>query len=413
MKKLLYLYLNIGVKSKLEPSLLIRVRLLNIFNLAFMLISLVYAFINSSVTTIGMCINLFSVLVNLVIYYFTIRQKYITSFIILGLLNSFFAFCLALLFGKYKAAELLFCVGVVYSIAIFSRRWLIITGVIVNILLYLMSIYIYENYLPIFNSLSQKTHYFYYPNAFLFLMALFALAYLLKIENQQYAKQILQVNDHLSKANKKNEELILHILPHEIAEELRKTGDVEPRIYKNVSVMFTDFFEFTKTAENMPAINLVNDLDEYFTVFDRIIEKYDLEKLKTIGDAYMCVSGVPHEKEDHALEMIKAAIDIRDAVALMYTERIKKGKAAWNIRIGIHSGNVVAGVIGETKFAFDIWGDTVNTAARMESSSSPGNINISETTFELVKNQVQCAYRGKIQVKSKGEMNMYFVESLL
>ena len=192
----------------------------------------------------------------------------------------------------------------------------------------------------------------------------------------------------------------------------REKGEVEPRIYKNVTVMFTDFFEFTKTAEKLTAIQLVRDLDEYFTVFDRIIEKYELEKLKTIGDAYMCVSGIPQEREDHAIRMIKAAIDIRDAVELMFEERSAKGKDAWHIRIGIHSGSAVAGIIGESKFSFDIWGDNVNTAARMESSSEPGKINISETTYQIIQKQVECTFRGKVEAKNKGEMNMYFVEGL-
>lgn len=412
LKKIGNQFLNLGIHHPLEPSLIIRIRLLNVLNLACLIISLFYAWINSSINEIATVINLASVLVNISIYVFTLNRKYYTAFYILLFLNAIIGLSFVIFFGKYLAADLLFCVGIVYSIAMFNKWSRIGFGVILNVLLYIVSMYIYENYIPYFKDEIIQSTVFYYPNTALFLITLFGLVYLLKRENQDYEKNLQKINNELHTSNRKNEELIYNILPHEIAEELREKGEVEPRIYKNVTVMFTDFFEFTKTAEKLTAIQLVRDLDEYFTVFDRIIEKYELEKLKTIGDAYMCVSGIPQEREDHAIRMIKAAIDIRDAVELMFEERSAKGKDAWHIRIGIHSGSAVAGIIGESKFSFDIWGDNVNTAARMESSSEPGKINISETTYQIIQKQVECTFRGKVEAKNKGEMNMYFVEGL-
>lgn len=412
LKKIGNQFLNLGIHHHLEPSLIIRIRLLNVLNLACLIISLFYAWINSSINEIATVINLASVLVNISIYVFTLNRKYYTAFYILLFLNAIIGLSFVIFFGKYLAADLLFCVGIVYSIAMFNKWSRIGFGVILNVLLYIVSMYIYENYIPYFKDEIIQSTVFYYPNTALFLITLFGLVYLLKRENQDYEKNLRKINNELHTSNRKNEELIYNILPHEIAEELREKGEVEPRIYKNVTVMFTDFFEFTKTAEKLTAIQLVRDLDEYFTVFDRIIEKYELEKLKTIGDAYMCVSGIPQEREDHAIRMIKAAIDIRDAVELMFEERSAKGKDAWHIRIGIHSGSAVAGIIGESKFSFDIWGDNVNTAARMESSSEPGKINISETTYQIIQKQVECTFRGKVEAKNKGEMNMYFVEGL-
>lgn len=371
-----------------------------------MIISMLYAVINSGIHNVASLINVLTVLMTIINYLFIFSKRYHLAFFSLLVLNAATGISFALLFGRYIAAELLFCIGLVYSITMFSRWERIGLGVSINIVLYIISLYLYETSEPYFTDVKSITAAFYYPNSALFLMALFGLVYLLKKESRQYEKQLIV-------ANHKNEQLLHQVLPKHVADELKLKGEVEPKIHKNVTVMFTDFYEFTKTAEKLTAIKLVKDLDEYFTRFDRIIEKYDLEKLKTIGDAYMCVSGLPDENKDHALTMIKAAIEIRDEVEQMFTSRQTKGLEAWHIRIGIHSGTVVAGIIGESKFAYDIWGDTVNTAARMESSSEPGKINISETTYELVKDQVIAQHRGKIEAKNKGELNMYFVKRLM
>jgi class 3 adenylate cyclase len=210
--------------------------------------------------------------------------------------------------------------------------------------------------------------------------------------------------------NEKNRSnaLLLNILPEETASELMASGKVLAKKFESVTVLFTDFVGFTAYAEKLPPEKLVERVDFYFSKFDEIIEKYDLEKIKTVGDAYMCAGGLPFETQDHAYKMILAAQEIIKFVA----ESAKETQAQnhFQIRIGINTGPVVAGVVGTKKFAYDIWGDTVNTASRMESNSEPGKINISQNTFDLAKEQFQFEYRGAIEVKNRGKMNMYFVQ---
>ena len=178
--------------------------------------------------------------------------------------------------------------------------------------------------------------------------------------------------------------------------------------------MFTDFVEFTKQSENIPADELVSDIDFYFREFDEIISKYNIEKIKTIGDSYMCVAGLNgNDGDDHAVSMIHAAFDIMHFIEKTKRERTKRQKPYFNIRIGINSGAVVAGVVGSKKFAYDIWGDSVNVAARLQQSSEPGRINISHSTYLQTKDQFVFTSRGKIAIKNRGELEMYFVDGVL
>jgi histidine kinase len=218
----------------------------------------------------------------------------------------------------------------------------------------------------------------------------------------------LQKNE-LKAEKEKSETLLLNILPVEVAEELKHTGSYKPRKIENVSIMFSDFEGFTKLSEKISTEELVEMIDYCYQGFDRITSKYNVEKIKTIGDSYMCVSGLPVETPDHALNAIKSAIEIRDFVDQFNKERASKNMPYCRIRIGIHSGSVAAGVVGNKKFAYDIWGDSVNIASRLESASDGGKINISSSTYELIKDHFKCTYRGKVQIKSKGEIDMYFV----
>jgi len=217
---------------------------------------------------------------------------------------------------------------------------------------------------------------------------------------------------------KKSEKLLLNILPVETARELKRKSKATAKHYESVTVMFTDFKGFTTIAEKLSAEELVSELDFLFKKFDEIISKYDIEKIKTIGDAYMCVSGLPTPNSNHAENIISAALEI---IELMNgrngeTENGRNPRfpdsppLRFEVRIGIHSGPVTAGVVGDKKFAYDIWGDTVNTASRMESSGEAGKINISGATHELVKEKFTSTFRGKIPAKNKGEIEMYFVE---
>lgn len=210
----------------------------------------------------------------------------------------------------------------------------------------------------------------------------------------------------------KSDELLLNILPFDIAKELKEKGTAQAKKYESVSVLFTDFKGFSLIAERMDADELVSEIDHCFKQFDRIIQRYGIEKIKTIGDAYMAVGGLPVQNQTHATDVIYAALEIRDFIEEHKKKNISLNKPIFEVRIGIHTGNVVAGIVGLKKFAYDIWGDTVNLAARMESSSEPGKINISGVTYELVKDKFTATYRGKIQAKNKGEVDMYFIEGV-
>ncbi len=192
-----------------------------------------------------------------------------------------------------------------------------------------------------------------------------------------------------------------------MAHELKENGAAEAKHFDNVTVLFTDFVNFTKISERLTPKELVHELNECFCAFDMIMAKHNVEKIKTIGDAYHAVCGLPVASIWHADSMLLAAIDIRQFI---HERRNRLGDRTFEVRIGVHTGSVVAGIVGVKKFAYDIWGDTVNTAARMEQNSEPGKINISQTTYELVKDRFACTYRGMIDAKNKGELDMYFVE---
>ncbi|NER11304.1 adenylate/guanylate cyclase domain-containing protein [Muriicola jejuensis] len=219
---------------------------------------------------------------------------------------------------------------------------------------------------------------------------------------------IKRTNAIIEQEKEKSEKLLLNILPEKTANELKKHGAVKADKLESVTVLFTDFLSFTTHSERTDPEQLVNSLGTYFTAFDDIIEKYGLEKIKTIGDAYMCAGGVPEPLEDHALKMVCAAFEIVEYVEKMKTKG-EEGTPRFEMRVGINTGPVVAGVVGHNKFSYDIWGDTVNVAARLERMSEKGRINIGENTYTLIKDHFDCEYRGEIQVKNKGMMKMFFV----
>ena len=206
------------------------------------------------------------------------------------------------------------------------------------------------------------------------------------------------------------ENLLLNILPSEVAEELKVKGSAEAQQFDEVTVLFTDFKGFTQLSEKMSPKELVFVINEYFSDFDHIMGKYGIEKIKTIGDAYMAVGGLPITTSTHALDVVLAAIEIQQLVAEHKRVKEAKGELFFEIRIGIHTGPVVAGIVGVKKFAYDIWGSTVNIASRMESNGEVGKINISKTTYTLVKDKFNCVERGKIKIKGGDEVDMYYVE---
>jgi ligand-binding sensor domain-containing protein/class 3 adenylate cyclase len=212
------------------------------------------------------------------------------------------------------------------------------------------------------------------------------------------------------KQKEKSDELLLNILPSEVAEELKEKGYTTARSFDEVTVLFSDIKGFTNVAEKMTAQQLVKEIDTYFSAFDNIMVNYGLEKIKTIGDAYIAAGGLPEKNSATAHNVIEAAIAMQQEVEKLKQERVTSNKPYFELRIGVHTGPVVAGVVGIKKFQYDIWGDTVNLAARMEQSGVPGKINISQQTYELVKEQFNFVHRGKIEAKNKGDIDMYFVD---
>lgn len=222
-------------------------------------------------------------------------------------------------------------------------------------------------------------------------------------------QEIDERTEELTMANQKSEELLLNILPSETAEELKSTGKAKAKYYDSVTVIFTDFKDFTVISKKMTANKLVTELHYCFSEFDKIIRKYNIEKIKTIGDSYMCVGGLPIANQSHPFDAISAALEIRDCMLKYNAEKEAKGEYGFDVRIGLHTGPVVAGIVGVNKFAYDIWGSTVNTASRMEEASEPNKINISASLHSIIKDHYRCTLRGKIDVKGLGKVSMYFV----
>jgi class 3 adenylate cyclase len=214
-------------------------------------------------------------------------------------------------------------------------------------------------------------------------------------------------NEEIRKQQQLAESLLLNALPVQIAEELKQKGFVEPRYHDSVTILFTDFRNFTSSAERLSAGDLVSKLNEYFTAFDMICEKYSLERLKTIGDSYMCVGGVSSPSPSHAVDAVLAAFEMIEAVKA----RIDSSGLEWPVRVGLHTGPVISGIIGIRRFAFDIWGESVNFASRIETSGFPNRVNVSATSFARVKDFFECEHRGKIPIKDGREYDMYFAVS--
>ncbi len=210
----------------------------------------------------------------------------------------------------------------------------------------------------------------------------------------------------------RSDKLLLNILPKPIAEELKQFGEAKARDVAGVSILFTDFEDFTPQSERMSAQELVAAINECFKAFDAIVTRLGLEKIKTIGDAYMCAGGLPEPRAGSARDTVLAALEMQDYMLKHVAERTAKGLPAFAMRAGVHTGAVVAGIVGDTKFQYDLWGDTVNIAARMESTGATGHVNISESTYEEVKREpeLQFTVRGMVQVKGKGEMEMYYAQ---
>ncbi|MVN21210.1 adenylate/guanylate cyclase domain-containing protein [Mucilaginibacter arboris] len=278
------------------------------------------------------------------------------------------------------------------------------------IILYLMKFYGYK-FPDFFDTISANN---YLIKKLSDTVGLVLIMFLITTVFEQQKKYMLEKLDQKNKIieaeKEKSEQLLLNILPADISLELKETGKTKAYSYEIATVMFADFVNFTLIGEKLSPEELVYAIGEYFEAFDNIIENNGIEKIKTVGDAYICAAGLPIPTTDNAVVMIHVAQCFINAVEELKIKRLTAGKEVFNIRIGINTGPLVAGVVGIKKFAYDIWGDTVNTAARMQEKGLPNRINISGSTYALVKNEFDCEYRGKIEAKNKGQIDMYFIE---
>jgi class 3 adenylate cyclase/ligand-binding sensor domain-containing protein len=225
-------------------------------------------------------------------------------------------------------------------------------------------------------------------------------------EKFKLEKIINKRTEELLKQKEKSEELLARVLPRDTANEIKSTGRAASHKYEMVTVLFSDIEGFTRIAEQMNPEILIDELDKFFFKFDSVVEKFNIEKIKTIGDAYMCAGGIPDKNRTNPVEVVMAALEMIEHMKLLQKQNAK----IWDLRIGIHTGPVIAGVVGQKKLSYDIWGDTVNTASRMESSGKSGKINVSGSTYEMVKDFFVCEHRGMMPVKYKGNIDMYFVK---
>ncbi|MFO1128094.1 MAG: adenylate/guanylate cyclase domain-containing protein [Rhodospirillales bacterium] len=233
-----------------------------------------------------------------------------------------------------------------------------------------------------------------------------------QLELRRNLLELAAAREALAAEKRKAQDLLLNILPAEIAAELEREKGVAPRYYDSTTIMFTDFKGFTRFAESLEPRRLVEDLHQYFSAFDEIVAGHRLEKLKTIGDAYMCAGGLPEPNQTHPVDACLAAIEIQTYMARMNALRDKMRLPPWELRIGIHTGSVMAGVVGKRKFTYDIWGDAVNVAALMEANGAPGRINLSESTYHRVKSFFETEDRGTIEAKNKGGLPMFFLKRI-
>ena len=230
----------------------------------------------------------------------------------------------------------------------------------------------------------------------------------LKVTNTALENQKKLIEDERNKTD----ELLSNILPHHVAVQLKSIGYARPRNYRRATIMFTDFKGFTKSCENLSPDQIVTALHTFFTEFDEIVVQHFIEKIKTIGDAYMCVGGIPLRNRSNPFDVVLAGLKIQKFMNDLHNLATDEELPKWKLRLGIHTGPIIAGVVGKIKFAYDVWGDSVNIASRMETAGEVGKVNISGSTYKYVKDYFDCEYRGEIEIKNRGKIDMYFVNGI-
>lgn len=232
------------------------------------------------------------------------------------------------------------------------------------------------------------------------------------LEREDVVRELDRARAAAEAERQQNERLLLNILPPSIAAELKASERVQPRFFDSVSVLFADFKDFTRLTETLEPAALLRQLEDYFSVFDEVCARWRLEKLKTVGDAYIAVGGLPEPNRSHALDAVAAALQIQDQMGRVNRQRERLRLPLWEVRIGVNTGPVIAGVVGRHKFTYDIWGNAVNVAERMEAMGAPGRVNVSEQTWQHVQHRFEAEPRGSAEVKGKGPMRMYFVDRI-
>ena len=339
----------------------------------------------------------------LALYCFKI-EKYLVSKAIFFITGLFQLAAISLFLGKETGVDFFFTLSMVFPFFIFDRderAWLRI-----SLLLFLIEIFAVQILMDTFPPVITLE-----PEINDLLKTSIVIITLLSILLSSYYFHGLagEAESKLEDEQNASDKLLKNTLPLKIATELKEKGVVQARYHHSTTVIFTDFVNFSSIAAQLDPRELIEILDSCFSAFDKIVASYGLEKLKTIGDAYMAVAGIPEPISEHAVKTVKAAIKMRGEIKRLMQNRLRAGKPAWYIRIGIHSGPLIAGVIGKNKFSYDVWGNTVNIASRMETNGEPGRINISKETYELVKHQFRCLARGEREIKGLGRAPMYFV----
>jgi len=411
LSKLWNRIINIGITGETSIFDKKRVRLMNGINCWGLLIYLLYilGYINVQKSGrfilyesyAGAFVCILPVLINYFRKYNLACHVYIISTLILYLFMS-------IVQGGRDAVEYIFVPLCVTPMLFFRKPRVVITYFIANCFCFGIAKLSHSLMKPIFISENQK--YLSITNQAVMLIILFMIVYYFRSENTLQEKLLEKRNESLSNEKQKSDALLMNILPFETAEELKHTGAAKSRSFKLVTVMFTDFRNFTLAAEAVHPEKLVAEIHYYFSMFDQVMNKYNIEKIKTIGDSYMCAGGLPEVNSTNPADVVMAALEIQEFMLQKKLEKEKANELFFECRLGIHTGPVIAGIVGTKKFAYDIWGDTVNVASRMENCGQVGKVNISGSTYQLVKDMFNCSYRGKIAAKNKGEVDMYFVD---
>ena len=402
--------INIGITPETSLFDVKRIRLINgIGSWAMMVfLSYVIAYANAKEGQYIFYESVFGAIGYLIPILLNKYGKYKAACHLFNTFNLFLYLFLAVSGGGRDGAEYIFFASSVTAMLFFRSQRVVIAYFLANLLFFGVAKWSQTVMDPLF--VHEGAKYVYVANHIIIFVIIFMIIQYFRSENLVQEKMLEGKNVTLSAEKQKSDNLLLNILPHETAEELKQTGTARSRSFNQVTVMFTDFRNFTSAAESMSPEALVSEIHEYFSHFDKITSKYNIEKIKTIGDSYMCAGGIPQTNETHHSDVVMAALEIQEFMAQRKEVKEKRGELFFELRLGIHTGPVVAGIVGTKKFAYDIWGDTVNVASRMESNGLPGKVNISGGTYEKIKEKFTCTYRGKIEAKNKGLVDMYFVE---